>query len=48
MLMQKLLKIIEKVFEMAEDRALTKALTSEKVKNFIEEKYSDGTVIPAF
>ena len=29
-------------------KALTKALTSEKVKNFIEEKYSDGTVIPAF
>ncbi|MCF0147592.1 MAG: MetQ/NlpA family ABC transporter substrate-binding protein [Clostridium sp.] len=29
-------------------QALTKALTSEKVKNFIEEKYSDGTVIPAF
>lgn len=29
-------------------QALTKALTSDKVKNFIEEKYSDGTVIPAF
>ncbi|MBE6053635.1 MAG: MetQ/NlpA family ABC transporter substrate-binding protein [Clostridium sartagoforme] len=29
-------------------KALTKALTSDKVKSFIEEKYSDGTVIPAF
>ena len=29
-------------------KALGKALTSEKVKSFIEEKYSDGTVIPAF
>lgn len=29
-------------------KALTKALTSDKVKNFIEEKYSDGTVIPTF
>ena len=29
-------------------QALTKALTSDKVKSFIEEKYSDGTVIPAF
>lgn len=29
-------------------KALTKALTSDKIKNFIEEKYSDGTVIPTF
>lgn len=29
-------------------QVLTKALTSEKVKNFIEEKYNDGTVIPTF
>lgn len=29
-------------------KALTKALTSDKVKSFIEDKYSDGTVIPAF
>ncbi|MGG7056784.1 MetQ/NlpA family ABC transporter substrate-binding protein [Clostridium tertium] len=29
-------------------QALTKALTSDKVKSYIEEKYSDGTVIPTF
>lgn len=29
-------------------QALTKALTSEKVRNFIQEKYNDGTVIPTF
>ena len=34
--------------ELQKIKDLTEALTSDKVKSFIEEKYSNGTVIPTF
>ena len=41
--------VVRKGDEKKEDiQKLLKALRSEKVKKYINEKYSDGSVVPAF